>query len=683
MIPTSADVVEVISNVKSENSGQFTVDENSLGKIMGVLTNLYSDPELAVVREYLTNALDSQIEAQEKVKGYKWRPIEVTLPSRFSKEYSVRDFGIGMSADDLRDIYSKYGKSTKESSNSVTGMLGLGSKCALTYTNQFTITGIKDGMKTLAIVTKDENDIPTFMIMDTSATKEPNGVQISIPVRDVNSFAEKTANFLKFWKDGQVLVNGSEPVKHNYKHVQTSPVTYKVQNQPVLGSAEVHIIERDPNRYYSESPQSVVVMGNVPYLVDQEYVAAALRNAGLGFVAFVPMGSVTFPPNREVLTYNTMTKDVIKQISEGLFESILKVKLDEIQAAPDKRTAHRLHSALPSHFANHQNAKDLKYKGLSFTEKFQHNVKELSWDWQDHGQISERSWVYIGNALRDTAVIVTGVPDDSKPTSYFKKKVRYYIQEQNYPEVEAILVENDITEAWLADVPRVDAQTIKDIKLPKTGANAGPRAEAPLDYYMCVAGNVTSASAVDIPVPAGKTIAYISPQDIKETYRKPGTTPATLAKHLGEDIILVVLGKNRFEKFARNYPTAKTVKVAMQEKVNSLVASATSAEYVVSQLGYGEKEFLSKVDVNRLDDPELVTLANTVQSKGQTKNYQSAEELVNFGRRADLNLSIPEKPVVANTIRNTYPLIDNVGSRKMDHLIIYVNAVFAHNKAKP
>ena len=41
--------------------------------------------------------------------------------------------------EDIHSIYSQYGESTKRGTNAQNGMLGLGCKSALTYTNQFTM----------------------------------------------------------------------------------------------------------------------------------------------------------------------------------------------------------------------------------------------------------------------------------------------------------------------------------------------------------------------------------------------------------------------------------------------------------------------------------------------------------------------------------------------------------------
>src|SRR3954462_183715 len=137
-----ARVLDVTSTLEGEKIAMGISKEN-MGMVMTILTDLYSNPVLAVIREYSTNALDAQIEAGVD------RPIEVTLPGPLSPFFKVRDYGDGLNEDDIRDIYSQYGTSTKRASNDVVGMLGLGCKSALTYTDQFTVTGIKNGVMTM------------------------------------------------------------------------------------------------------------------------------------------------------------------------------------------------------------------------------------------------------------------------------------------------------------------------------------------------------------------------------------------------------------------------------------------------------------------------------------------------------------------------------------------------------
>lgn len=663
MIPNKENSATVVSTMTGKR-GKFSVHEHAHEKIMGVLTNLYEDPEGAVVREYLTNALDSQIEAKEKDPDYVWRPIEVTTPSHFNKTYIIRDFGIGMTVDDIEKVYSQYGYSTKEHTNDQTGMLGLGSKCGLTYTGQFTITGYRNGVRVRALITLNEDEVPEYIILDTSATDEPNGVEISVPVRDRNTFEEKTKKFLKWWKPGQVLVNGHEWAGHD--HPEVKPGVFLLNH----------------NRW--EAAESVVIMGNVPYTVDQTFVPQVLRDASLGFAAEVEMGAVDFPPNRERLRYNSRTKKAIEDISNGLFEAVLAEKLKEIENAPTHQEAYQLWISLDHHFSSTAQAKALTYKGSKFQRDISHDNMWLDWDYQGHGQISNRKTVRLDNFMSQGTLIVTGVTQGTKPTSYFKKKVRHYIRENSFAFDQALLVDEDIDNAWVAHMPRVSADTIRAIKLPKDGTTTGPREVAMYDSLQLDSnGGIVRNSEPVITVPAGKTLVYVYPQDIRDTYRHNGITESVLMKAIGDDYVLIALGKNREAKFLRLHPQAKSLRVAMTERINLAAKSITDAEYLVDKLSYSERDFLNVVDYTKVDDPDVVEVAKVVQATAGTGNtLKGLNKLVETLYRASMRLEIPVTSKKVKNPMKKYPLVDYCGNRHQDHMIVYMNAVYAASNKK-
>ena len=56
--------VQTVVHVGTETQDvRMSLDTQSIQHLMAVLTDLYSDPVLAVIREYATNARDSHIEA--------------------------------------------------------------------------------------------------------------------------------------------------------------------------------------------------------------------------------------------------------------------------------------------------------------------------------------------------------------------------------------------------------------------------------------------------------------------------------------------------------------------------------------------------------------------------------------------------------------------------------------------
>jgi HSP90 family molecular chaperone len=69
---------------------------------------LYSNPELAVCRELVSNAIDSHVAAGNK------QPVEVFLPD-WSNDFRfvVKDYGTGLSEEEVLNLYTTYGASTK------------------------------------------------------------------------------------------------------------------------------------------------------------------------------------------------------------------------------------------------------------------------------------------------------------------------------------------------------------------------------------------------------------------------------------------------------------------------------------------------------------------------------------------------------------------------------------------
>lgn len=675
MIPNNTETATVQSSITGE-TGQFTVDENSLTHIMSVLTNLYADPELAVVREYLTNAWDSHQDAGQT------RPIEVTTPSHFNKSYIIRDFGVGMSVDDLKNVYSKYGASTKRESNTVVGMLGLGSKSALTYTNSFTITAIKNGIQAKAIVSVNEDGVPVFHIVDTRATTEPNGVEINIPVKDRNTFAEKTRNFLQYWPDGVVLVDGAEPEKHGLNEVRPG----------------VFVREATGYGYQRNTPTSYIVMGNVPYMVDPEYVPSALQSLRMGFVAYVPIGTVTIVPSREKLTYNSLTKKVIQEIGDGLVEEIVRKKQEEIDAAPNHAEAWSIINSMASELSNAGHFRNgIKYKGDTFTSQIQINYRRVGWDYNGRSDDYSYSHLSLGNVINQDILFVYGAKFDfsaSKVSATMRRKARYYAQTNGHSDSNVYFVKEEVTNPWFDGVPQIDWDTIEAVKVPRNKNGARPT-EVPYDFYRYVAGKpavfdkkgaLTSPeikSVVDYASELASTtkrdVYYISPADMQESRWKRGTTADQLLSHFKDDKIeLVVMGANRFDKFLRTHPKARHFKHYVEDYVARKAKAISNVHIIFENLGYGSQRFIESADPRAINDPVLAKFIQDYRNDTDSAELARLQTLTNYVRRASIEVSVPELDSGDNPLEN-YPLVNEVGSEFLEHLYVYINAQFATN----
>ena len=70
----------------------------------------------------------------------------------------IRDFGPGLSRNDVFSVFTQYGASTKRNDDNSVGMLGIGSKSGFSYADSFTITSWNGGTKSIYVAVLDETD---------------------------------------------------------------------------------------------------------------------------------------------------------------------------------------------------------------------------------------------------------------------------------------------------------------------------------------------------------------------------------------------------------------------------------------------------------------------------------------------------------------------------------------------
>jgi hypothetical protein len=404
-----------------------------ISHIMSVLTRLYSDEAMAVIREYSTNALDEHVEAGVT------RPIEVRTPTALAPFLTIRDYGRGLSLDDLRAVYSQYGESTKRGTNAVTGMLGLGCKSGLAYAPTFNITSIHGGIKVLAQMKRNVEGGGEIQIIDTLATDEPTGVEIKIPCRDSWTMQSK-ANFLfSFWPADSVLLDGKAP-----ERLTGVTVTDSAMIVDGLGS-------------------DYVVMGNVPYPVEGNKLSEKIPY-GKHVVAVVPIGTVKPQPSREGLIYNEATNIQIARIEQEINAAMVEAAIKEVAQATTAsdalRAANEWREILP---------RDYEWRGQTVPQTF--HVQH--WLWRPHNgrySTSSDSKYYVGKNKHmekiDETLFIHNFVDKSgleydEITSNHRRKIKDYLESLNRSmhDIRAVIISKDkIGDAWLDHAERIDWQ---------------------------------------------------------------------------------------------------------------------------------------------------------------------------------------------------------------------------------
>lgn len=300
-------------------------------------SKLYSDKPLAPIREYATNAADSHVEA-----GIPHRPIRVTIPTAISPELRIRDFGIGLTPDEIEKIYCRYGKSTKRNTNSQTGQLGLGCKSAFAYGDSFMVISYKDRVKTTYNLTI--SGVCSAIAAEPMTNEDENGIEVVVPVnqQDVRIFQDKSLNFFKYWKICPELTGGDVN--------RLDSLREELSTKPLFSENDWEI--RPQGGGYYDDEKGIAVMGNVPYPINWQIVRSKLNNSvGSNTVGgerdevlfqFIrsnktilrfAIGDLDFSASRESLEYTEKTCKAIVAKVETILDRIFSILDTKIQAA--------------------------------------------------------------------------------------------------------------------------------------------------------------------------------------------------------------------------------------------------------------------------------------------------------------------------------------------------------------
>lgn len=636
-------------------------DEDSLEHLMSVMTDLYSDPQLAVIREYSTNAYDAQIEAGVQ------RPIEVTLPTSLKSYLTIKDYGIGMNADTIERVYSKYGASTKRDTNDQVGMLGLGCKSALTYTHQFSIRSIMDGVCSLVSVSRDERG--STMTVEEMPSDEDNGTEIIIPVNRGHSFGEKAADFFKYWKPGTVLVDGVEP-----EHVEGLQVSDKLL-----------VIDHNEAGYYSRDRKNYVVMGNVAYPVEADELNTGL-SYGYSLVATVDIGSVNFTPSREALMYTAKTRQTLEAVAADLSAAIVQAIQNEVDQAGTRLDAIKAlrswRGVLPN--SAQPKAGDYTYNGEAIPTG-------LKCSDTDPGYLTSTTTSHVlsrTSKMRDYSVgkwpetmWITNYSPDNYTASH-KKKMNKYRVDSGLEHLDNYLMFRGAIPAsvkkWVPASHIVDWETVKKIKLPRAISN-NPQGNSP--FAQRLAGSYDfwrndqwhrgiAADEID----QSKPLFWHHGNRYETSYY----AETLMALHPG--CTVVALSSNRIDKFQRDFPNAVASKKACED-----AAAAWEAKHMTrgtNRIWFGledagiREEFAS-LEPGKLDDPVVSKLARIAkQDLTKLDNERSLIQRTVYNA-GQVRLNGWKNPL------QQYPLYSEYLLRQAeDHMYLYLNAAYVAANGK-
>ena len=283
-----------------EQSSSFSIAMN--GKAFKVLSStLYQNKIGSIVREISCNAYDSHI-----MNGTPDLPFTLHLPDSFEPWFSVQDYGVGLSPAEIDSVFKVYFSSTKDNSNDAIGAFGLGSKTPFSYTDQFSISAVKDNQLSVYSAYITSSGIPDIRLMHSEETTAPTGVEIKMSVKreDYITFSNEVLDQLQYFKVKPLLLNTSVKFKiNNLDQILFETANVKIRNS--MHTSPLTIVQG--NVGYPLNIQNLE-LSNEPELKKLVELLHKQKSS-----LFFDIGEINITASREGVEYNAHTLDSVKK----------------------------------------------------------------------------------------------------------------------------------------------------------------------------------------------------------------------------------------------------------------------------------------------------------------------------------------------------------------------------------
>lgn len=311
-----------LAKVKSTVEAKDATISKNTGAIFSILTeSVYSNPRQAGIREIISNALDANTRAKSD------KPVQIKHPTQLSTKFSVRDFGNGLTVEEIGELYTSLGASSKKEVEDEIGFFGIGALSPLAYVDQFTVESFRNGQLDIYSIYAGDNGIPQVAKVASTQTKEPNGLCVTYNVKngEISLFTNEIITVLSY----------IPPQKY-------TTVLKIVYFKDSLKANNALSISFDDNificakSYYIDT-KNTIVMGGVCYEFDSKIFKSTIFNSH-SMAIEAPIGAVSVQASREKLRLNNKTiayiETVLKYI-ESKSEKELQKQIDNSKSFLD------------------------------------------------------------------------------------------------------------------------------------------------------------------------------------------------------------------------------------------------------------------------------------------------------------------------------------------------------------
>ncbi len=307
-------------------------------------TRLYTRPMEAAIRETLKNALDAHIDNKTT------RPVEITSPSREDPHLIIRDFGKGLSAEQVESNFINYGDTSKDDSPDQHGGMGIGSKAPFSITDQFSIITRHGGTETTYIFFRQPGQGPEIAQANSVPLdpETPTGLEVIIPINPEERYTVswKIETLLKAFPLGFATVDGvpfTPPVpvySNQFGYLVSSGSNIQVQCGPVIYSYDMPeaLFGGLRSIVLTLPATDVTISPSRESLIADEKTSTAVLSHCKAFLdqlplEFVPAVSSRLPANEESrVDYVPQSKPGFSVVNGSVTVELLQKYLDDFKS---------------------------------------------------------------------------------------------------------------------------------------------------------------------------------------------------------------------------------------------------------------------------------------------------------------------------------------------------------------
>ncbi|AZU98529.1 hypothetical protein [Acinetobacter phage AbTZA1] len=316
----------------SSDAHTFTISTSA--KAFQILSSgIYKNKIRAVVREVICNALDAHrlINSSEK--------FIIKAPTELDPRFVVRDFGPGLSHDDMITIYTQYFKSLKTEDGNQIGGFGLGAKSPFSYTDTFNVTSYHEGIVRIYTAALSNGEPQLMKVFEGPFEDgDRNGIEVTVPVKldDIGIWQIELRYILTPFDPATFEIRGTSlDIKHLCDYE-----TYTQYPEMFLTSSN----------QYTNPPGVYAICGNIVYPLDGTpgMKCSWLRaTASVVYVHF-DINELMPQPSREQLQMDEFTvKNICAKVNK-LNNDLMEKDLNDLRKIQYARPLVRALNKLPS-----------------------------------------------------------------------------------------------------------------------------------------------------------------------------------------------------------------------------------------------------------------------------------------------------------------------------------------------